>query len=445
MPPPIPETTKSKVIDMWLQGFSREANAKTNDISTGTVSNVVKEWQDKIGRDLAQGLRVLYGSLDREDLTVAECAIGFRSMKIFSEQGVDAETAEHFISDLYKDCNSRGITPKLIAIHIENLIRFSDNMTLAEIEAYVNTKIAQNKGLDDQNKELVDKKEKLNHSIISLEAKNSELKKTHDLILAQNKEDEEEMISFLIYKLELEKYGISITNDIPKFASTVKTIAEYRYDSQKVVDEFFDIQHYQDKLRALKIAIDEEEKCHKRLESQNSSLLKKISFHSSKADLYNELDVAGFGVAELRRLLDTLTSISISNQMDQRVSTHKFFSDLDQYDAKLGFESAKNKISTEIKRLDAEREKKLENLRNQPFIGPVIGGLLKLGLNDTDIIENTKILYNILKSSSIKDIALSTVEAVEEMATNHKRTTTIDDEVIEILGRAKEELSRLDL
>jgi hypothetical protein len=319
-------------------------------------------------------------------------------------------------------------------------------MTLAEIEAYVNTKIAQNKGLDDRNKELVDKKEKLNRSIISLEAKNSELKKTHDLILAQNKEYEEEMKSFLIYKQELEKYGISIPNDIPKFASTVKTIAEYRYDVQKVIDEFFDIQYHQDKLRALKIAIEEEEKRHERLDSQNSSLLKKISFHSSKADLYNELDVAGFGVAELRRLLDTLTSISISNQMDQRVSTHKFFSDLDtQYDAKLGFESAKNKISAEIKLLDAEREKKLENLRNQPFIGPVIGGLLKLGLNDTDIIENTKILYNILKtSSSIKDIALSTIEAVEEMATNHKRTTTIDDEVIEILGRAKEELSRLD-
>jgi hypothetical protein len=88
-------------------------------------------------------------------------------------------------------------------------------MTLAEIEAYVNTKIAQNKGLDDRNKELVDKKEKLNRSIISLEAKNSELKKTHDLILAQNKEYEEEMKSFLIYKQELEKYGISIPNDIP--------------------------------------------------------------------------------------------------------------------------------------------------------------------------------------------------------------------------------------
>lgn len=40
-------------------------------------------------------------------------------------------------------------------------------MTLAEIEAYVNTNIAENKGLDDRNKELVDKKEKRNHSIIS--------------------------------------------------------------------------------------------------------------------------------------------------------------------------------------------------------------------------------------------------------------------------------------
>jgi hypothetical protein len=64
----------------------------------------------------------------------------------------------------------------------------------------------------------------------------------------------------------------------------------------------------------LKIAIDEEQKSHERLDSQNSLLIRKISFHSSKADLYNELEVAGFGIIEQRRLLVTINNIAMSNR-----------------------------------------------------------------------------------------------------------------------------------
>jgi hypothetical protein len=44
----------------------------------------------------------------------------------------------------------------------------------------------------------------------------------------------------------------------------------------------------------------------------------------------------------------------------------------------------------------------------------------------------------------MKGIALGMIEAVIEMATSRNRTTS-DDETIEILGRAREELSRLNL
>jgi hypothetical protein len=67
--------------------------AKANNISTGAVSNIVKEWENKIGKDLALGLRMLYGSLHGESLSVAECAIGFRIMKMFNDQGLDSETS----------------------------------------------------------------------------------------------------------------------------------------------------------------------------------------------------------------------------------------------------------------------------------------------------------------------------------------------------------------
>lgn len=63
MPAAIPESIKVKVIEMWLQGLSRDANAKANYISTGAVSNIVKEFEDRIGRDVTLGLRELYGLL----------------------------------------------------------------------------------------------------------------------------------------------------------------------------------------------------------------------------------------------------------------------------------------------------------------------------------------------------------------------------------------------
>ena len=65
----------------------------------------------------------------------------------------------------------------------------------------------------------------------------------------------------------------------------------------------------------MKIAIDEEQKSHERLDSENSLLIRKINFHSSKADLYNELEVAGFGIIEQRRLLVTINNIAMSNRM----------------------------------------------------------------------------------------------------------------------------------
>ena len=51
------------------------------------------------------------------------------------------------------------------------------------------------------------------------------------------------MKSFFDAKQELDKHKISITEDIPKFAKTIKCVAEYGYEPKKVLEEFDDIQH----------------------------------------------------------------------------------------------------------------------------------------------------------------------------------------------------------
>ena len=440
MPAPIPEAIKSKVMDLWFFGYSRDYIASTSKISTGAVSNIAKEREDKMGRDVVWGLREIGVILKREDLSPAQCAIGFRIMKMLADQGVGGEAAERFVSDIYKECNRVGITPSYIVTHIEDLTKFSkeENVRLPEIKAYVYKKIA-------QKQKLVDEVGQLNNQIVTLKEEKSELEKSRNIILEQNRRAEDEMKSYLSCKQELEKHGISMNIDLPTFARTAKSIAEYGYNPKKVLEEFKDTQYHQDNLRTLKIAIDEAQKYNERLDSQNSSLLKSISLHFKKADLYNELENAGFGIKELKRLLDTIINIAGSNQINYWLAINKFFKDIEtQYDTKLGFESEIEKLVTEIKNLKEEREKNLENLRNQPFIGHIISGLLNLGLNETDIAQYAKIFPSLRKSSySIKEVALSMIKTIEEMASSRARTTT-DGKTIEILRWAIEKLSALD-
>jgi hypothetical protein len=108
-----------------------------------------------------------------------------------------------------------------------------------------------------QKKELEERVEHLNHDIAAKEVIKSELEKNCDLILEQSKKAEEEMKSYFYSKQELVRHGISIVDDIPKFAITVRCIAEYGYDPQRVIQDFIDGQYHQDKSRALKIACDE--------------------------------------------------------------------------------------------------------------------------------------------------------------------------------------------
>jgi hypothetical protein len=125
MPAPIPEAIKSKVIEQWFLSKSREAIAKANNISTGAVSNIAKEYEERLGKDVVYGLREIGTLLKREGISSAQYAIGFRIMKMFTDQRVDGEEAEHFVSEIFRECNRLEITPSNIVVHIEDLTKGS--------------------------------------------------------------------------------------------------------------------------------------------------------------------------------------------------------------------------------------------------------------------------------------------------------------------------------
>ena len=127
MPAAIPEIIKSKVISQWLHGLSRDIIAQDNNISAGAVSNITNEWSTALGKPEADAFRELAKSLNIAGLTPAQCAIGFRTMKLLSEQNIDADAAAQFIGDTYKKCKEFEVTPSKFATSIKELVKVSDD------------------------------------------------------------------------------------------------------------------------------------------------------------------------------------------------------------------------------------------------------------------------------------------------------------------------------
>ena len=79
----IAENIKSAVIDAWLMGGKTwDEIAEEFNISTGSVSNIIKEWQNRIGVFEANSLRKLGLALKKAGITPVQCVDGLRITNI---------------------------------------------------------------------------------------------------------------------------------------------------------------------------------------------------------------------------------------------------------------------------------------------------------------------------------------------------------------------------
>ena len=71
-----------KVKQNWLKGMTRDENAADCGISTGSVSNIIKTFLDSLSRYDVESIREFVVHLRKENLTVKECAPGYRYKNI---------------------------------------------------------------------------------------------------------------------------------------------------------------------------------------------------------------------------------------------------------------------------------------------------------------------------------------------------------------------------
>jgi predicted nucleic acid-binding Zn-ribbon protein len=310
MPAAIPETVKSKVISQWLRGLSKDTIAQDNNISAGAVSNITNEWSIALGKPEADAFRELAKTLTIAGITPAQCAIGFRTMTLLSEQNIDEDVAAQLIIETYKKCKEFDITSSKFATCIKELVKVSDDhrIPLLKVEEYINEKLA-------KKKELENELENLKSEISTFKNQKSEIENALDLALQQKKMADLEIKSYTNAKQVLDRHNISINEDLPKFANIINRIKAYGYDSKRLIAELKDIQYLGGKKRALEIATKELEESIAKLRQHESILQDKIFLHSETLPVYDELATLGFGSNELIMLRNLI--VNIANSRDE--------------------------------------------------------------------------------------------------------------------------------
>ena len=78
MPRKLPESSRSAVVQKWLEGQSRNKVAVQCSVSPAAVSGIIDDWKMSVGVSLTEQYRDLALTLERNGISVVQCAQGFR-------------------------------------------------------------------------------------------------------------------------------------------------------------------------------------------------------------------------------------------------------------------------------------------------------------------------------------------------------------------------------
>ena len=96
---PITDEQKYKVISLWYQGYTRDEIAKITGIGKGTVSNILKEFKEKIGQGDFEAIQI-HARLNRElKLDHEKMLEGHRTNEILEKNEVKKEELNSIIEN----------------------------------------------------------------------------------------------------------------------------------------------------------------------------------------------------------------------------------------------------------------------------------------------------------------------------------------------------------
>ncbi len=294
------------------------------------------------------------------------------------------EKIPYFLKELYSKSQEVGLTPQQVFDYIGDILKFSSEISISQIPDYLKKKIEEKEKLERDIEELYKKrdeltelKEKTEQEIQGLKNNKETLSKTYN--------------SFARAKSELYKYGIGMEN-MDHFVKCVVGISKEGYNHFHILAKIADYENLEKDLKNYKTDVelkkDELAKLTQEVNDQRNNLkLLKI-----KVDIFDELEMKGFGITELRTLINMLNEIGMEHHQTFDEIRKKYFDDVKNYDEVIGSRIEIENLKKELKNLEIQRMKERQKYNAYPDVVESIIRLTGSGISEEDIVNIDKIL-----------------------------------------------------
>ena len=362
----IPEYIKSAVIDAWLMGGKTwDEIAEEFNISTGSVSNIIKEWQNRIGVFEANSLRKLGLALKKAGITPVQCVDGLRITNIIRQLGIDDDHLIDFLKKLYNESKEQRLLPADLARLVKVINAYSEEInSLNDIPKNI-AKRRQEKTILDA--DIFYRKRKIEKLDQEIERKRKEMQDLQDDLESSRKEMQDEKKEFLLFKNvkeELKKHGIDI-HILEPLIHVIKIFDEMHYRPLTILCEFLDINAHKNLVENKDRELAERESRLQDLNIISDNYETKIASKQVIVQSLNQLDNLGFNASDIKDLEMAFSEASKKYGLNKKEIKIKFFRYMNRLDTLLSLEQDILQNTDNVSILDNElssRRKVLENL-----------------------------------------------------------------------------------
>jgi hypothetical protein len=372
----ISESMRNMVIKEWLKGNYRDRIAVQTGLSGGTVSNIIREWRDRLGNYEVEEMREFSVMCRKAGITPSQCVPAFRAFELQRKMGFDEDDIQFFTSRFYLSCKEFGLNEGSVALLVADLMKLSEKVPIDQLQGYI----------EESKKE----KERLEKAVEMLRADVAAMQNRQTVMLNEYNAVLSEIMLTRSLKEELGKHGMNL-NNISKLVQTIQHISDMDFDANQIISRVSTIETMEKKQADLQADIRKQEERSIKLQKTNNILLNSVDSHRQLLSVYQQLQYMGLGLRELDLLFKTITEISRENGFSLAMAVTKFIDDvINHYKHVVGFESRIQELKEESEHIQWE----VAILRSTPSdlerAIDATGKLLSLGLDLTEIVQLAK-------------------------------------------------------
>jgi hypothetical protein len=372
----ISESMRNMVIKEWLKGNHRDRIAVQTGLSGGTVSNIIREWRDRLGNYEVEEMREFSVMCRKAGITPSQCVPAFRAFELQRKMGFDEDDIQFFTSRFYLSCKEFGLNEGSVAFLVADLMKLSEKVPIDQLQGYI----------EESKKE----KERLEKAVEMLRADVAAMQNRQTVMLNEYNAVLSEIMLTRSLKEELGKHGMNL-NNISKLVQTIQHISDMDFDANQIISRVSTIEAMEKKQADLQANILKQEERAIQLQKINNILLNSVDSHRQLLSVYQQLQYMGLGLRELDLLFKTITEISRENGFSLAMAVTKFIDDvINHYKHVGGFESRIQELNEETEYI--QREITMLRSTSSDFERAIdaTGKLLSLGLDLTEIVQLAK-------------------------------------------------------